>query len=951
MKIKSFLFTIFSFVIIIPPILASTQDLTYNSDTNQVNITYDSLNRMSTKYILHPNLIGLWLLDDGSGSSTAKDDSGIGNTGNLTNMNSTGNSTSGWTSSCTTGNCLRFDGINDRVNFGNPSILNFGTSDFTITAWFNRNADTETNQRLLAKGALSDTDPGYGFFASNSSITFFVGNGSNRIIFSTGNAYNPNEWHFVTGVRNATNLVLYLDGVQRATRPINSTYNVNSNINFAIGGTYNSANTFHTATAWNGTIDEVRIYNKALTKDEVGRVYRGGNIKTVYSYDDQYDGTLANISFGNSTYKYEYDDKLRLTKETRIINGITFERKIYYDSMDRMLKQDFTPGQDINYTYNNQSKLGKINGFINSIFYSAFDNPSNRTYDSNRSTEFAYDIKGRVTEIKTGPLQNMSYSYDAVGNIIRINDMANDRLYDMSYDLLDRLVNATIGNIIYVYSYNEIGNILKIVRDNDNTTKFVYGNNPVHAPSKIIVNDAGTDTNNLEELFSNAKHRIISFFLSNEKESTITDVNWTIDFENQNKINSTLALNLTNNESVWVIAGYNYSNSGRYKINVTSRSEANSIDFENTTTKFGVTIHNLTVQSRDISNITFSLGILNDMNATSQNIQWSCSEGLSGGPFTLSGNASRIELVSNNYSTPGIKAFSCNTTSFDGNESGSIEFGINGVEIEDYNNTALDSNTRMINFTIKNYWLPLSVRWYITSNGQTFTNTASLTTNGTTMVSQIINYTADGNKDVIVNASSGSIIARYNESFNLNAIRIEDYDSLNLTSTNRLMEFRIKNNWPDNQSIRWNVTDPSLSSNAINLASEEFVFVLIENNYTTQGTKKPQITAYNNTFADSVMDRFLVKVIEILRHLVLYESRESTISEMDAINNLGQTNISWTVDTGEQNITSTQTTTLNNSEQVIVIIESNYTGSNVYVTRPTVNSSSYNDTTAGVTTN
>ena len=82
--------------------------------------------------------------------------------------------------------------------------------------------------------------------------------------------------------------------------------------------------------------------------------------------------------------------------------------------------------------------------------------------------------------------------------------------------------------------------------------------------------------------------------------------------------------------------------------------------------------------------------------------------------------------------------------------------------------------------------------------------------------------------------------------------------------------------------------------------------------------------------------------------MVLKESQNSTISETDAINNLGQTNVSWTIDTGEQNISSTQGITLNNTEEVIIIIESNYTASNVYITKPTVNSSSYNDTSSSV---
>jgi len=692
-----------------------------------------------------------------------------------------------------------------------------------------------------------------------------------------------------------------------------------------------------------------------ITYDSLNRIISKNGSSTIinYTYDDQYQGTLTNITFNGSVYKYEYDDKLRLTKETKVIDGITFERKIYYDSMDKILKQDFTPGQDINYTYDNQSKLGKITGFINSIFYNALDNPSNRTYNSNRITEFTYDNKGRIIEIKTGNLQNTSYSYDAVGNIIRINDSANNRLYNMSYDFLDRLVNTTIGGVSYVYSYNEIGNILKIVRDNNNTTKFVYGTNPVHAPSKIVTNDAGTDVSKLKELYSNAKQRIIEFFLSNEKNSTITNANWTIDFESQNRINSTVPFNITTNESIWVIAGYNYSNSGSYKINVTGRSAASSIDFENITSKFGVIIQNLTINSRATSNITFALGILNDMNATSQNIQWSCSEGLSGGPFTLAGNASRIELMSNNYSTPGKKTFFCTTTSVDGNDTEAIEFEISGIKIEDYNSTRIAENRRMINFTIKNYWLPLAVTWYIATDGQTSTNTTStLSTNGTTLVSQTINYTTDGKKDVTVNVSSGNIRDYYNESFTLGAIKVEDYDTLNLTATNRILGFKIRNNWYLNQTVNWNTTDPSITSNnGINLTSGESVFVLIENNYTAQGTKKPQVTVYNNTFTDSFIDRFLVKVVEILRHLVLYENRSSTISEIDARNNLGQANISWSIDTGEQNLTSTQITTVNDSEQVIIIIESNYTDSNVYVTKPTVNSSSYNDTAAGITTN
>lgn len=693
-----------------------------------------------------------------------------------------------------------------------------------------------------------------------------------------------------------------------------------------------------------------------ITYDSLNRILTE-NTSTVnisYRYDDQYQGTLTNVSFLNSTYRYEYDDKLRLTKETKTIDGVAFERKIYYDSMDRVVKQTFLPGTDVNYTYNSQGKSNKIAGFISSMFHNAFDNPLNRTYNSTRVSEFSYDAKGRLTQIKTGAIQNLNYSYDSVGNIISINDSANNRLYTMTYDFLDRLANTSVGSISYVYSYNELGNILKIVRDNNNTTKFVYGSNPVHAPSKIITNEAGIDIQKPSSLYSDNKTRVIQFYLANDKNTTITNANWSVDFIDGNKINSTVAFNVSSNESILTVAGFNYTNAGKYRINITGNSANNATDFENVTVKFGVEISSLSVKSMDTSNVTFELIIRNNMNVTSQSITWACDNGnSSSASFTLSGNQQKIENFSTNYSTPGVKILTCNTTSVDGNDSRVIEFEIKGIKIEDYNSTALVENQRMINFTIKNYWRAVPVTWYITSDGQTFTNTTSvLSTNGTALVSQTINYTTDNNKTVLVNISSGDIIDRYNESFILKALRIEDFDSINLTSTNRLLQFMVKNNWYLNQSVNWNITDPSITSSSTdNLTSGESLIVLVENNYTTQGTKKPTVNAYNNTFTDSFIDRFIVKMIEVLRHLVLYESQSSTITETDVMNNLNRDNISWTIDTGEQNITSSQVTTLNNSESVFIIIESNYTSSNVYVNKPTVNSSSYNDSSTSVAVN
>src|SRR3989344_4363458 len=156
---------------------------------------------------------------------------------------------------------------------------------------------------------------------------------------------------------------------------------------------------------------------------------------TNYSYDAQYQGTLTNISFGNSSYKYIYDDKLRVIEEKRIIDGIEFNKKYYYDSNDRLVKEILSSGQEIDYYYNQQNKIDKIKNITDQTGYNAFGNPLNRTYFNTVLTSFTYQTDNyRLKQIKTivdvpgsqaRLMQQLNYTYDNVGNIARINDSSN----------------------------------------------------------------------------------------------------------------------------------------------------------------------------------------------------------------------------------------------------------------------------------------------------------------------------------------------------------------------------------------------------------------------------------------------------------------------------------------------------------------------------------------------
>ena len=77
---------------------------------------------------------------------------------------------------------------------------------------------------------------------------------------------NDGEWHYVVGVRDGSNLHMYVDGVLENTGSISdSDYSNNSPITI---GAYNSGDYY-----FSGSIDDVRIYNRALSEGEVKALY------------------------------------------------------------------------------------------------------------------------------------------------------------------------------------------------------------------------------------------------------------------------------------------------------------------------------------------------------------------------------------------------------------------------------------------------------------------------------------------------------------------------------------------------------------------------------------------------------------------------------------------------------------------------------------------------------
>ena len=211
------------------------------------------------------DLVGYWKFDNGSGT-TAVDSSGNGNDGTLTNGPI-------WVDG-KIGKALSFDGTDDYVIISDSDNLD-GFSAFSISTWvYAYTIGEECYGRIIVKG---DGDP-YGLMIeSDTKISFYI-NGDR---LESNENFSLNSWHHI-GVTYEKDVIngrkIYIDGVLSKSQT--NTFTVNSGANdLYIGNRSTLDRTF------DGIIDEVRIYNRALSADEVLALYQEGLSKFSINLD------------------------------------------------------------------------------------------------------------------------------------------------------------------------------------------------------------------------------------------------------------------------------------------------------------------------------------------------------------------------------------------------------------------------------------------------------------------------------------------------------------------------------------------------------------------------------------------------------------------------------------------------------------------------------------------
>ena len=188
------------------------------------------------------------------------------------NHGTLGGGTSGaaptWYSTCVVGGCYDFDGVDDYILA--PHAVKGSNEPFTLSVWFSAK-DLIGNEDILAQWAVSAGDPQiFRLILEGDDIRYRVrdSGGFNSDILVT-NFVSQDTWYYLAGTFDGTDASLYINGVFNATMSPGA-LETSSTDQVYIGSYPNLVNEFY------GFIDEVYIFNRTLSAQQVKEIYDAG---------------------------------------------------------------------------------------------------------------------------------------------------------------------------------------------------------------------------------------------------------------------------------------------------------------------------------------------------------------------------------------------------------------------------------------------------------------------------------------------------------------------------------------------------------------------------------------------------------------------------------------------------------------------------------------------------
>lgn len=226
-----------------------------NINTTNQTINFD-------KWYTNPPAYGLvaWYPFNGN----ANDESGNGNNGIVKGATLTTNRFGASSSA------YSFISANKNYIELTPTLGTFGTSDFSISAWINQSA---VNSVYIVSKRNTENYANFWEFLPNAfSICQTTTQASSTSIFTTYQV-GYNEWHHIAAVKTSGTLSIFIDGILNATKTISTGYYNITNSNPCIIGAQ-IAPISGAKGCFDGKIDDIGLWNRALTQNEITSLYQ-----------------------------------------------------------------------------------------------------------------------------------------------------------------------------------------------------------------------------------------------------------------------------------------------------------------------------------------------------------------------------------------------------------------------------------------------------------------------------------------------------------------------------------------------------------------------------------------------------------------------------------------------------------------------------------------------------
>ncbi len=336
----------------------------------------------------------------------------------------------------------KFNGVNDFINISDSDIWDFGTGDFTFAAWINTSV-LGAIQMIFGRGSLNGVDGNDAWqFRVNADGTITMRNDAGMVATSTGTV-TVDTWAYIIGTRSGSTATIYIDAEADGTDTSSG-----GHINSTKGPLIGSRGGASPSAIFNGTIDEIGVWNRALTGNEINKTFGGGNGNTSWI------GTDDLLNNGSIAY-WRLDGNANDTRSTHdgFINGsIHKHERFEFDGVDDHIDLADSPLWDfgtgdltfeawikINVTELSQTILSRPRG-------DPTGNPDTfwwRVHTDNKLRITLNENPSGVTFSSTGTIEkewtHVAYTKEGSSHTLYINGLADGTLTD------SKPMNATRG--------------------------------------------------------------------------------------------------------------------------------------------------------------------------------------------------------------------------------------------------------------------------------------------------------------------------------------------------------------------------------------------------------------------------------------------------------------------------------------------------------------------------